>query len=57
MAMSYGGQVEAIPLVEEALMRALELAGDKSLVLITGSIFVAATARIAWFEFDQGQAF
>jgi dihydrofolate synthase/folylpolyglutamate synthase len=57
MAMSYGGQVEAIPLVEEALMRALELAGDESLVVITGSIFVAATARIAWFEFDQGQAF
>lgn len=45
-----GCQVEAIPQVSRALDRALELSGNGSLVLVTGSIFVAASARIAWLE-------
>jgi len=50
--LSYPG--EAYDQVPDALARALELAGDKNLVLITGSIFVAATARIAWKELGLG---
>jgi len=41
---------EIVPNVGEALTKALELAGSKKLVVVTGSIFVAASARIAWFE-------
>jgi dihydrofolate synthase/folylpolyglutamate synthase len=49
---------EAVPEVSQALLRALELADDDQLVMVTGSIFVAASARIAWFEeIDQGHAF
>jgi len=41
---------ETIPDVGEALKRGLELAGGNKIVVVSGSIFVAATARIAWFE-------
>lgn len=41
---------EIIPDVGEALTRALERAGSNELVVVTGSIFVAASARITWFE-------
>ncbi len=41
---------ESIPEVKKALEKALNLAGTKGLVVVTGSIFVAASARIAWFE-------
>ena len=41
---------EAVPNVGEALKKGLELAGSEKLVVVTGSIFVAASARIAWFE-------
>jgi dihydrofolate synthase/folylpolyglutamate synthase len=44
---------EAVPAVGEALARALEIAGKDKMVLVTGSIFVAATARIAWGEWGQ----
>jgi dihydrofolate synthase/folylpolyglutamate synthase len=43
-------QGESIPDVQKALSKALDLAGKDKLVVVTGSIFVAATARIAWFE-------
>jgi dihydrofolate synthase/folylpolyglutamate synthase len=46
---------EAYDQVPNALIRALELAGDQKLVVITGSIFVAATARIAWKELGLGE--
>ena len=39
--------IENIP---SALREAIRVAGDETLVLVTGSIFVAATARIAWLE-------
>jgi dihydrofolate synthase / folylpolyglutamate synthase len=53
-AESYDCLKEAIPIVGNALTRALSLAGNEKLVVIAGSIFVAASARIAWFEkFDD----
>jgi dihydrofolate synthase/folylpolyglutamate synthase len=36
--------------VGDALEEALQIAGDDHMVLVTGSIFVAASARIAWDE-------
>jgi dihydrofolate synthase/folylpolyglutamate synthase len=36
--------------VAQALDEALRLAGDEAIVLVTGSIFVAAGARIQWFK-------
>ncbi|MEE9599911.1 MAG: hypothetical protein V3V66_05560, partial [Anaerolineales bacterium] len=41
---------EAVACVQDALSRAILLAEDEKIVLVTGSIFVAASARIAWFE-------
>ena len=49
-AEGYPCQVEAIPVVSDAVDRAVELANEDGLVLVAGSIFVAASARIAWFE-------
>ncbi|MBM3146046.1 MAG: bifunctional folylpolyglutamate synthase/dihydrofolate synthase [Chloroflexi bacterium] len=42
--------VEAIGNVGDALETAMREAGEEAVVLVTGSIFVAATGRIAWFE-------
>lgn len=36
--------------VEEALQRALKLVDDDSIVLVTGSIFMAAEARHSWYN-------
>ncbi len=49
-AENYQCTVEVVPVVGEALKRGLSLAGNKSLLVVAGSIFVAASARIAWFE-------
>lgn len=47
----WGKPVESIPAGREALSRGLQLAARKqALLLITGSIFVAATIRIAWLN-------
>jgi len=51
-ASNYPCSSEAVSNVQDALSRAIQLAGDEKIVLVTGSIFVAASARIAWFE-DQ----
>lgn len=50
LAKQYACSTESIPEVAHALDRALSLAGNDKLVVVTGSIFVAASARIAWFE-------
>ncbi len=47
-ARPFGVPGEAVPNVGAALQRALEIAGESALVLVTGSIFAAASARIAW---------
>ena len=41
---------EVVPNVGEALKTGLTRAGDRDLLVVAGSIFVAASARIAWFE-------
>jgi len=46
----YACSKETISNIGEALAKALEIAGTEKLVVVTGSIFVAASARIAWFE-------
>jgi dihydrofolate synthase/folylpolyglutamate synthase len=46
----YGKPVQIIPEVTEALDEALKRGANGGLVLVTGSIFVAAGARIAWFR-------
>jgi len=43
---------KAIENPRDALEKALTLIGSKGLILITGSIFIAASGRIAWFEID-----
>jgi dihydrofolate synthase/folylpolyglutamate synthase len=47
---AYDCLIESIPDVGEALKRGLSLVEEKNLLVVTGSIFVAASARIAWFE-------
>lgn len=47
---SYGVPVKICNPVGEALLEAQKIGENQAVVLVTGSIFVAATARIAWFE-------
>ncbi len=44
----FARRVQVIAPIEDALEEALRLAGEESLVLVTGSIFVAAAARSVW---------
>jgi len=44
----FGRQVSIIPDIADALPAAVKLAGHEAIVLVTGSIFVAAGARISW---------
>lgn len=46
----YDCPVKAVPHMADALDYALQMAGEDHLVLATGSIFTAASARIAWQE-------
>jgi dihydrofolate synthase/folylpolyglutamate synthase len=48
IAQQFGLLVTIIPDIPEALDEAIRIAGNDSLVLVTGSIFVAAGAREAW---------
>jgi dihydrofolate synthase/folylpolyglutamate synthase len=48
MAHKYGKSAQVIMPLEAALSEAIQLAGDTSLILVTGSIFVAAGAAQAW---------
>lgn len=50
MASEYDCVSKVVPDVGDALEDALQVAGDDHMVLVTGSIFVAASARIAWEE-------
>ena len=47
---SYGVPVKICNPVGDALREAEKIGGNQAVVLVTGSIFVAATARIAWIE-------
>ena len=50
IAHQFGKPAKAIPDFQEALGEALRLAGGEGVILITGSIFIAACGREAWFE-------
>jgi dihydrofolate synthase/folylpolyglutamate synthase len=50
LAHRFGCPARIIPAVEDALDEAVRLAGDEKLVLVTGSIFVAAGARYTWYN-------
>jgi dihydrofolate synthase/folylpolyglutamate synthase len=47
--------VRKVPVVADALDEAMRLAGENEIVLVTGSIFVVASARIAWMENQGGK--
>jgi len=49
-ARRFGKPVKVVPAVEDALEEALRLAGGEALVLVTGSIFIAAGARDTWYN-------
>ncbi len=51
----YGKSVIAFHRMEEALPEALKLAGKKKGIIVTGSIFVAAAARVVWAEIKAQQ--
>jgi dihydrofolate synthase / folylpolyglutamate synthase len=46
----FGKPVKVVEAVEDALDAAIEMAGKEALVLVTGSIFVAAGARETWYN-------
>ncbi len=48
----YGKRVIAFHRMEEALPEALKLAGKRKGIIITGSVFVAAAARVVWAEMN-----
>lgn len=49
MAHQFGKPAKVVANVGEALAEAQKIAGNDMMVLVTGSIFVAAVAREAWF--------
>ena len=50
---AYGLPAQVALTVEEALSEALEQAGNDSLVLATGSLFVAAGVRHSWYNLQE----
>jgi dihydrofolate synthase/folylpolyglutamate synthase len=46
----FGRPVRVVPAVEDALEEALRIADNDALVLVAGSIFIAAGARETWFN-------
>ncbi len=48
----YGKPVIAFHRMEEALPEALNLAGKQKGIIVTGSVFVAAAARVVWAELE-----
>jgi dihydrofolate synthase/folylpolyglutamate synthase len=55
MAHRCGRSAEAIVPIEDALTAALNEAGREAVILVTGSIFVAAAAREIWPELQNEQ--
>lgn len=50
MAQRFGCQAEAVLPIEDAIKKALDLAGDDMAVVVAGSIFIAAAAREVLFD-------
>jgi dihydrofolate synthase/folylpolyglutamate synthase len=55
LAHQFGKQAQAIVPVEDALATALEIAGDESAVVATGSLFIAAAVREAWILMNENK--
>lgn len=54
LAHQFGRPAQAILPLETALAEALRHAGENTVTLVTGSIFVAAAARYVWLTREQG---
>ncbi len=50
IAHRFGRPAQVIANVKDAMREAMRLAGNQAMVLVTGSIFVAAEARDAWYN-------
>jgi len=50
MAHQFGCPARIVPTIEEALAEAIHLAEGEAIVLVTGSIFIAAGARDTWYN-------
>jgi len=50
MAAKFNKPIKNIPQIEDALVYALEQVEEKDVILVTGSLFVAAAARAVWPE-------
>jgi dihydrofolate synthase/folylpolyglutamate synthase len=53
IAQQFDRPVAAAPSVEEALVEAEKQAAGEAIILVTGSIFVAAAARAVWQEYSN----
>ena len=49
----FGLPAQAVLPLEQALQQALQAAGDEAIVVVTGSLFIAAAARQAWQSLRQ----
>jgi folylpolyglutamate synthase/dihydropteroate synthase len=47
---AYNTEVITAPTIEEAMEKALTLAGNAKGILVTGSLFIAAGAKTIWSE-------
>jgi dihydrofolate synthase/folylpolyglutamate synthase len=52
-AARHNRQVSIIPAVEDALVEGLRRLGENNLLLVTGSIFIAAAARETWYNLNR----
>ena len=50
---AYNTEVITAPTIEEAMAKALPLAGNSKGILVTGSLFIAAGAKTIWSEIKQ----
>jgi dihydrofolate synthase/folylpolyglutamate synthase len=56
LAQEFGCPASVVDKIEDALPEAVRVAGEKALVLVTGSIFVVAGARDTWYNRLAGLA-
>ena len=54
LAHQFGRPAQAVLPLEAALERALDLAGEGTAVVATGSLFIAAATRQAWLSRQPG---
>jgi dihydrofolate synthase/folylpolyglutamate synthase len=49
----FGCSAQAVVPIEAALNRALELAGQETVIVASGSLFIAAAVREIWFNMKR----